>query len=328
MNAVFDDSPETLLELRVKQIKMEAEGINSFEFVSMDGAPLPPFTAGSHIDVYAGPGVIRQYSLCNAPSENHRYVIAVLKDPKGRGGSVVVHENLKAGDTVRVSLPRNNFKLKRLNRKIVLLAGGIGITPMKAMAHQLESEGLAYEMYYCSKGPEYAAFHTELEALAEFGNVKFHFDKGDSKNSLDIASILKNPEDECDLYCCGPGGFMEACRVASEHWPSGSVHFEHFKPPAKPMDAEAVVAGGFIAEIASTGEKLEVAPGQSLAEVLIEAGYPVETSCQSGLCGTCKTRYLSGEVDHQDFILDDSERHEYLTTCVSRAVSETLLLDL
>lgn len=290
--------------------------------------PLSPFTAGSHIDIYAGSGVIRQYSLCNAPSERHRYVIAVLKDPKGRGGSVVVHDNLKAGETVQVSLPRNNFELKRLNRKITLLAGGIGVTPMKAMAHQLEAEGIAYEMYYCSKGPEYAAFQTELEALAKFGIVKFHFDKGDPKNSLDIASILKDPKGECDLYYCGPGGFMDACKAASMHWPSDSVHFEHFKPPVKSIDTDATVAGEFIAEIASTGEKLKVAPGQSLAEVLINAGYPVETSCQSGLCGTCKTRYLSGEVDHQDFILDDNEKHEYLTTCVSRALNKTLLLDL
>jgi len=328
MNAVLNDNADTLLELRVKQIRMEAEGINSYELVSPNGAPLPPFTAGSHIDVYAGPSVIRQYSLCNAPSETYRYVIAVLKDPNGRGGSVVVHESLRAGDIVRVSLPRNNFELRPLNRKVVLLAGGIGVTPMKSMAHQLEAEGIAYEMYYCSKGPEYAAFQAELEALGKFGNIKFHFDGGDPQNSLDIASILKNPGSECDLYYCGPGGFMEACRVASGHWPSGSVHFEHFKPPAKLTDSAATVAGGFVAEIASTGEKLDVAPGQSLAEVLIDAGYPVETSCQSGLCGTCKTRYLSGEVDHQDFILDDGEKHEYLTTCVSRALSETLLLDL
>ena len=328
MNAIVDDNAETQLDLKVKQIRMEANGINSYEFVSPDGALLPPFTAGSHIDVHAGPGVVRQYSLCNSPSERHRYVISVLKDPNGRGGSAAVHESIRVGDTVRVSAPRNNFALQPRKGKVVLLAGGIGVTPMKAMAHQLEAENIAYEMYYCSKGPEYAAFKAELEALAKSGQIKFHFDGGDPKNSLDIASILSSPDGDCDLYYCGPGGFMEACKVASGHWPSGSVHFEHFKAPVKKADAEPSVVGAFFAEIASTGEKLEIGPEQNLAEVLQAAGYPVETSCQSGLCGTCKVRYLAGEVDHQDFILDESEKREYLTCCVSRATTTTLRLDL
>ena len=328
MNAIVDDNAVTQLELQVRQIRMEANGINSYEFVSPDGASLPPFTAGAHIDVHAGPGIVRQYSLCNAPSERHRYVIAVLKDPNGRGGSAAVHENIKVGDRVRISAPRNNFELRPCKGKVVLLAGGIGVTPMKAMAHQLESENISYEMYYCSKGPEYAAFQAGLEALAKSGKINFHFDRGDPKNSLDISSILKSPEGECELYYCGPGGFMEACRAASEHWPSGSVHFEHFKAPAKPVEADASVAGGFVAEIASNGERLEVAPDQNLAEVLQAAGYPVETSCLSGLCGTCKVRYLAGEVDHQDFILDDGEKAEYLTVCVSRPAGKSLLLDL
>ncbi|NUT78109.1 oxidoreductase [Pseudomonas sp. C1C7] len=328
MNAVVENTGATQLELVVKQIRMEANGINSYEFVAPDGSSLPPFTAGAHIDVYAGPGVIRQYSLCNAPSERHRYVIAVLKDPNGRGGSAAVHDTIKVGDRVRVSTPRNNFELHPRSSKVVLLAGGIGVTPMKSMAHQLEALNIEYEMYYCAKGPEYAAFQAELEGLAKSGRISFHFDGGDPANKLDIPSILKNPEGACELYYCGPGGFMQACKDASEHWPSGTVHCEHFKAPVRQDTAQSSVVGGFIAEIASSGEQLEVAPGQSLADVLQNAGYPVETSCQSGLCGTCKVRYLAGEVDHQDFILDDSERPEFLTVCVSRAACGTLLLDL
>jgi vanillate O-demethylase ferredoxin subunit len=327
MSVFVDNVAATHLELVVKQIRMEANGINSYEFVSPDGTNLPPFTAGAHIDVHAGSGVVRQYSLCNSPSERHRYVIAVLKDPNGRGGSAAVHETIKVGDKVRVSVPRNNFELNPRAAKVVLLAGGIGVTPMKAMAHQLEAENIEYEMYYCSKGPEYAAFQTELKGLAKSGRIKFHFDGGDPKNSLDITSILKNPE-ECDLYYCGPGGFMQACKVASEHWPRGTVHFEHFKAPVKKAVEETSIAGEFTAEIASSGEKLVVGLEQNLAEVLQQAGYPVETSCQSGLCGTCKVRYLSGVVDHKDFILDESEKSEFLTVCVSRAANGTLLLDL
>ena len=328
MNAIVDNTAVTHLELVVKQIRMEANGVNSYEFVSPDGSDLPPFTAGAHIDVHVGSGVIRQYSLCNSPSERHRYMIAVLKDPNGRGGSAAVHETIKVGGRVRVSVPRNNFELRTGSTKVLLLAGGIGVTPMKSMAHQLEAQNIEYEMYYCSKGPEYAAFQVELEELAKSGRISFHFDGGDPGNKLDIPSILKNPKDSCDLYYCGPGGFMQACKDASSHWPSGSVHFEHFKAPVKKEAEETSIVGGFFAEIASTGEKLEVGPDQSLADVLNNAGYSVETSCQSGLCGTCKVRYLAGEVDHQDFILDDSERPEFLTVCVSRAARGTLVLDL
>lgn len=328
MNSIVDNTAAMHLELIVKQIRLEASEVNSYEFVSVDGSNLPPFTAGAHIDVHVGPGVIRQYSLCNSPSERHRYMIAVLKDPNGRGGSAAVHETIKVGDKVRVSVPRNNFELHPGSGKVVLLAGGIGVTPMKSMAHQLEAQNIDYEMHYCAKGPEYAAFQAELEGLAKSGRISFHFDGGHPRNKLDIPSILKRPEGACDLYYCGPAGFMQACKEASAHWPGGSVHFEHFKAPIKQEIDECSIAGGFIAEIASTGEKLQVGPGQSLAEALNTAGYPVETSCQSGLCGTCKVRYLAGEVDHQDFILDDSERPDFLTCCVSRAASGTLLLDL
>lgn len=328
MNAILEDVSVTHLELLVKQIRMEATGINSYEFVSADGSPLPPFTAGAHIDIHVAPGVVRQYSLCNSPSDRHRYVIAVLKDLKGRGGSTAMHENIKVGDTVRVSVPRNNFDLVPGRGKVYLLAGGIGVTPMKSMAHQLEAEGVPYELYYCSRGAQFAAFQEELKEMAVTGKVNFHFDGGDPNNSLDITTLLQSPEDDCQLYYCGPGGFMEACKVASQHWPTGTVHFEHFKAPIQQPSLAAGPEDGFTAEIKSTGETLHVAPHQNLAEVLQQAGYPVETSCLSGLCGTCKIGYLAGEVDHQDFILDDSERGSCLTACVSRAKSSTLLLDL
>lgn len=327
MNAIVDSTAATHLELVVKQIRMEANGVHSYEFVAADGSSLPPFTAGAHIDIHVGAGIVRQYSLCNDPSERHRYQIAVLKDLNGRGGSAAVHEQIKVGDRVRVSAPRNNFELHPGATRVVLLAGGIGVTPMKSMAHQLEAQNIPYEMYYCAKGPEYAAFKAELEGLAKSGRISFHFDGGNPDDKLDIAAILKAPEGACALYYCGPGGFMQACKDASAHWPGGSVHFEHFKAPAKPPTDECSMAGGFIAEVASTGERLEVAPGQSLAEVLNSAGYTVQTSCDSGLCGTCKVRYLAGTVDHQDFILDDSERADFLTCCVSRAASGTLVLD-
>lgn len=329
MNAISQAS-STHLELLIRQIRLEANGIRSFELVAPDGGALPPFTAGAHLDITLDSNLVRQYSLCNDPGERHRYVIAVLKDPAGKGGSRVVHERLQVGDTVRVSVPRNHFELHDQARKVVLLAGGIGVTPLKAMAHRLRAAGVPFELHYCAKAPAFAAFMDELRVIADDRQVHFHFDGGDPGSGLDIASLLRETQDGAHVYYCGPAGFMEACRVASQHWPTGTVHCEHFKAPvAQPLPGEeATPSGTFTAEIASTGERLTVEPSQNLAEVLQTAGYPVETSCQSGLCGTCKVGYLAGEVDHQDFILSDEEKAHYLTCCVSRARSSHLLLDL
>lgn len=318
------------LEVVVRRVTLEAKGIHSYELVDPQRRDLPPFTAGAHIDIHLPNGLVRQYSLSNSPLEHHRYVIGVLRDPNSAGGSAAVHQ-LRVGDAVRISLPRNHFELHPGAGKSILLAGGIGVTPMKSMMHALHERGADYEFHYCCKGPEFAAFSEEMHTLIEQGRVHVHFDGGDPLNSFDIKAFLKDVPQGCHVYYCGPGGFMDACKAAAAHWPSGTVHFEHFKAPASPAVPAAPgaePADGFVARIASNGEEILVHNGQSLAEMLQNAGYPVETSCQSGLCGTCKVRYLEGEVDHQDYILDDAEKSEYLTTCVSRATSRRLVLDL
>lgn len=314
------------LELLVRQIRAEAAGINAYELVEPAGRPLPPFTAGAHIDVHVAPGLVRQYSLCNDPAERDRYVIAVLCDEGGRGGSRAVHERIRVRDRVAVSAPRNHFALAGGARKVVLLAGGIGVTPLKAMAHSLRAAGADFELHYCAKAPECAAFGDELSALG--GHVHYHFDGGDPAKGLDIAGMLARPAADTHLYYCGPGGFMKACGDASAHWPAGTVHCEHFKAPTAPASTAGSATAGYIAQIASTGLEVSVDAGQNLAEALQAAGVALETSCQSGLCGTCKVRYLSGEVDHQDYILDEAERQSFLTPCVSRACGERLVLDL
>ena len=319
----------THLELVLRQVRMEATGIHSFEFVDPDGNELPAFTPGAHIDVHIAPGVVRQYSLCNSPEERHRYVVAVLRDEAGRGGSRGMHETLRVPNRVKVSVPRNNFPLADGARKVILIAGGIGVTPLKAMVHQLEAERRDYALHYCAKGPEYAAFEAELRGIARTGTVQCHFDGGNPKNGLDIANLLEHPEPDTHIYYCGPGGFMEACKQAAAHWPQASVHCEHFKAPVQKARSEgASPTAGYAVELARSGLTLTVASDQNLAEVLQQAGAPVETSCQSGLCGTCKVRHLSGEVDHQDFILDEGERESFMTPCVSRGCGGTLVLDL
>jgi len=319
----------THLELVLRQVRMEANGINSYEFVDPVGNDLPAFTPGAHIDVYIAPGVVRQYSLCNSPSERHRYVIAVLRDKKGRGGSRGMHESMRVPNRVKVSVPRNNFRLAEDATKVILLAGGIGVTPLKSMAHQLEAESKDYELHYCAKGPEFAAFQCELEDMAKTGKVHCHFDGGDPAKGLNIARLLEAPQAGTHIYYCGPGGFMEACKQASAHWPAEAVHCEHFKAPVQKAPAEGSSnTPGYTVELAVTGKTLTVKADQNLAEVLQQAGAPVETSCVSGLCGTCKVRHLSGDVDHQDFILDETERQSYMTPCVSRGCGGTLVLDL
>jgi ferredoxin-NADP reductase len=307
------------LDLFVRQIRYEASGINSYELVARDAGKLPEVAAGAHIDIHLPNGMVRQYSLSNDPAEQHRFVISVLKDDAGHGGSRSLHETIHVQDSVRVSLPRNNFSLDEKAARTILIAGGIGITPLKAMCHRLAAIGADFVLHYCSKSPEHAAFREELAAWEAEGKVVFHFDGGDPARGLDIASMLKAAKAEnVQVYYCGPNGFMNACANATSDWPADRVHCEHFKAPSlEPAAAETSNTGSavdaFTVEIASTGQKIEVTAAESIADALHAAGVEIETSCISGLCGTCKTRYLAGNPDHRDFILSDEEHTEYLT---------------
>jgi len=314
----------------VRQVRFEGRGINSYELVDPEGAQLPSFTAGAHIDIHLADGVVRQYSICNAPRERHRYVIAVLRDERGRGGSKALHDQLRVQDIVRVSRPRNNFHLVDGARRVLLIAGGIGVTPLKAMAHELDDAGIDYEMHYCAKDARSAAFAEEFELMRASGRLHFHFDGGDPSAGLDIRDLLNTPREGEHVYYCGPGGFMKACADAAQHWPTGTLHFEHFNAPERAPGEQAAndASDSFIVRIASTGQEIEVTKDESIAEALAGAGVAMETSCCAGLCGTCKVRYLQGEVEHNDCIMSDEEKAEFLTACVSRATSKLLVLDL
>ncbi|GJH27206.1 PDR/VanB family oxidoreductase [Caballeronia novacaledonica] len=327
---ISTDAHEHTLKLLVRQVRFEGRGINSYELVDPEGAQLPSFTAGAHIDIHLADGVVRQYSISNAPRERHRYVIAVLRDERGRGGSKALHDQLRVQDIVRVSRPRNNFHLVDGARRVLLIAGGIGVTPLKAMAHELDDAGIDYEMHYCAKDARSAAFAEEFEPMRASGRLHFHFDGGDPSAGLDIRDLLNTPREGEHVYYCGPGGFMKACADAAQHWPTGTVHFEHFKAPERAPGEQAAndASDSFIVCIASTGQEIEVTKDESIAEALAGAGVAMETSCCAGLCGTCKVRYLQGEVEHNDCIMSDEEKAEFLTACVSRATSKLLVLDL
>lgn len=311
----------------VRSVIKETDDIIRLELVDPGGDELPAFTAGAHLDVRIADGLIRQYSLAGDPADRRRYEIAVLNERAGRGGSKALHEKADRGLTLTVSAPRNHFPLAAGASRHLLLAGGIGVTPMMAMIVTLEAEGADWRMHYCTRAPEKTAFLARLKPLIDAGKVVMHYDGGDPKKGLDIAATLKTVTPGTHLYYCGPSGFMAAVAGAARHWPDGTVHFEFFNAPAAPP-AEARVNAPFKIKLKSTGATLDVPADKSIVQVLRDNGIAIDTSCEEGYCGTCLTRYLEGEPEHRDSVLDDKDRTQYLMVCCARARSPLLVLDL
>jgi ferredoxin-NADP reductase len=332
---VRDDERLVKLEVRLKSITALADDINAFEFVSADGELLPQFTAGSHIDVHLAGNVIRQYSLCNSPQERHRYVVAVLRDERGRGGSLAMHDELRAGQKLQISRPRNHFALSNAAGLHVFIAGGIGITPVMAMIDEVRKRGQAFHLYYCARTAQRAAFLGELRPLIESGEASMHFDNGDPRNGLDLVSTLSGYSPGTHLYYCGPGPLMDAIEAASAHWPAATRHCERFSAGAaasaartRGTDTGSENDTPFDVELRRSQKTLTVQPGESIVDVLRCNGVDVDTSCCEGYCGTCMTRYLAGEPVHRDTVLDDEDREEFVMICCALAKSPTLVLDL
>jgi vanillate O-demethylase ferredoxin subunit len=319
---------ENLLQVRADKKVLEAKDIYRFELVDPEGKPLPAFTAGSHIDVHLPSGLIRQYSLCNDPMERHRYVIAVLRDPNTRGGSVVLHDEVKEGDLLRICPPKNRFALANARRSL-LLAGGIGVTPLLSMAEHLAAQGTDFEMHYCTRSRDRTAFLDRITNSAYGAKVVFHFDDGPATQLLDIPSLLSTPDPGTHLYVCGPSGFLDLVRrtATEKGWPDERVHFEYFaSSETQKLDSDA----SFEVEIASTGEVYVIPKDQTIAKALAEQGVDIPVSCEGGVCGTCLTRVLAGEPDHRDYFLTLEERalNDQIMPCCSRSKSARLVLDL
>jgi len=315
------------LTVKVVRKAREAEGISSFELRRADGQPLPPFTAGAHIDVQLAPGLVRQYSLCNAPSERHRYLIAVLREPQSRGGSLAMHERIELGDPLQISEPRNHFALLPA-RRTLLLAGGIGITPILCMAEELSQAGADFEMHYCSRSAERMAFRSRIEESAFADRVQFHFDAGPEAQKLDANRLLAQQPAGTHLYVCGPAGFIAHVLDQARRcgWPEDQLHREFFA--AAPVETQADAA--FELRLARSGLSCRVPADKSALEVLLAHGIAVPMSCESGVCGTCLTRVIEGVPEHRDVYLTEAEqaRNDQFTPCCSRARSPMLVLDL
>jgi vanillate O-demethylase ferredoxin subunit len=316
------------LHVRVARKTVEALDICTFELVDVDGGALPAFSAGSHIDVQLPNGLTRQYSLCNDPSESHRYLIGVLKDPATRGGSLAMHELVKEGDVLVISTPKNHFPLAHDARRSLLLAGGIGVTPILCMAERLAIVGEAFEMHYCTRSLERTAFRDRILRSSFAVDVRFHFDDGAVGQKLDIGALLAMPQPSVHVYVCGPKGFMDAVLGAARGagWPETQLHYEFFS--AAPVKSEA--DGSFQVKLASSGRIVVVPKARSVVQALAEVGVDIATSCEQGVCGTCLTRVLEGEPDHRELFLTPEEQaaNDQFTPCCSRSKSPLLVLDL
>jgi len=316
-----EDSP--WLDVTIALHEGTATDTVSLELQSADGAPLPAYEAGAHVDVYVKSGLIRQYSLTGDPEDRSKYRLGVLLDPNSRGGSAAIHAKFKQGSTIRIGKPRNNFPIVKGAGHSILFAGGIGITPMLGMAYALEAAGASWEMHYCGRTPDRLAFRGEL---ARFGDkVQVHVDSGSKDQQLDINAVLSGAAPDRHLYVCGPNGFMDfVVRSAEEQgWSKDTVHLERF-------GAEVNTDGAPFTVVAKkSGKSFEVQPGETIAQKLEVNGIAVQVSCQSGVCGTCLTKVLEGMPDHRDLVQTDLEKasNAQITVCCSRSKTKTLVLD-
>ncbi|MFM9859484.1 PDR/VanB family oxidoreductase [Pseudoxanthobacter sp. M-2] len=325
------------LTVRVRALHDETAEIRRFVLESADGALLPPATPGSHVDVHlrgaatvtagAAPAasIMRQYSLCNGPDDRDVYVLAVKREPHSRGGSAAMHR-LAVGDRLEIGRPRNNFPLAAGAAHHLLLAGGIGVTPLLAMARHLAGDGGAFALHHFVRGPEHAAFG-DLFAGALAPRAHVHAGLDAVATQARLAALVADRGDGAHLYVCGPELFMAAAIGAAlaNGWPDAGIHREYFGA------APTVGAGaGFeVVLAASGGVSVRVAADETIVAALARIGVVVEVSCEQGICGTCLTRVIEGVPDHRDVFLTEAEQRagDRMCLCVSRAASNRLVID-
>lgn len=322
-------STATLLDLRVAGLRPVAERIVELTLEALPGQSLPPFAAGAHLDLHLPGGLVRPYSLCNDPAETSRYVFGVLLETASRGGSKAVHEQLQVGQRLAASAPKNLFALQDGAAPKLLLAGGIGITPLLAMARQLARERRPFTLHYAGRSRGRMAFLPELAAEGLLQPEQLHVD--DEGSAMDFRALLAAQPADAEAYVCGPGGFIDAVDAAARAlgWDAARVRRERFS--AAPV-AEAAASGDqpFEIEIAGSGRIVAVPVGCTAAAALQAAGLPLLTSCEQGVCGTCLTRVVSGVPDHRDQYLTPEEQaaNDQFLPCCSRARSARLVIEL
>ncbi|WP_439589944.1 PDR/VanB family oxidoreductase [Hydrogenophaga sp.] len=314
-------------DLVVHDVKREATNVLSFDIRHPDGASLPAFTAGGHLDIKLPNGLVRSYSLVNSQDDTHRYLIAVNKDAASRGGSRFMHDHLGPGATVAVGLPRNHFPLNEEAEHSTFVAGGIGITPMLCMIERLNALQRHWALFYFARSRATAAFTSVIEALenAGSGRARFIFDEGRAGSVLGLEKIIVDAPKETHFYCCGPVGMLERFEQVTSNLAPQYVHREYFSAQA-PAPAE----GEFVVELAKSQRSLVVAPGKTILDTLLDAGIEVAYSCSQGVCGACETTVLEGIPEHHDLVLSPEAQasHKTMMICCSGSRSPKLVLDI
>ncbi|MGA0570007.1 PDR/VanB family oxidoreductase [Variovorax sp. VNK109] len=322
-----------LLSARVHLMRHEADGVVGIELRPVDPvAEFPPVEAGAHVDVHLPNGIVRSYSLSNMPGETHRYVLGVLLDRASRGGSRFVHEQLRVGSVIGLSGPRNHFQLNELAEMSVLVAGGIGITPLLSMLRRLSALGQKVHMIYCARSRLQAGFMEDVRSLTDVtGALTLHFDD-EQRGPPDLKALMTpfvGPSTH--FYACGPSPMLAAYESTLAELGQGNVHLERFTAiPSAALDPGLNDTNEYQVELHRSRRIVTVKAGQTLLDAMLDAGIPVNYSCCEGVCGTCETPVLSGEVEHRDGLLSDSEKaaNRTMMVCVSRPMATGLVLDI
>lgn len=312
---------QPLMDLRLTAIRYAAKDTNLYEFRRPDGASLPGIEPGAHIDIHLPNGMMRQYSLVTADGDPSAYVVGIKRDRASRGGSRYVHEYLSVAEILKIGGPRNNFPLNEDAPHSVLIAGGIGITPIWCMAQRLQKLGRSFELHYASRTRDEAAFLQELETMPQ---AHVHID-AEAGGFLDLAPIIASAPPDSHFYCCGPAPMLAGFESATRHVPAAQVHVEYFT-----AREQAATDGGYVVELHKSGLEFTIPEGRTILEVLRDEGVHTPYSCESGVCGACETKIVAGDVDHRDNVLSETERkaNKTMMICCSGAKSPRLVLDL
>ena len=316
------DPALALLTLRLVAIRYAAADTHLYEFADPEGRPLPAYAPGAHVDIHLPSGLMRQYSLARPDRYGQPYLVGIKLDRSGRGGSRWLHEQARVGELFRIAPPRNHFPLSEDAAHTVLIAGGIGVTPVWCMAQRLAETGSDFALHYAVRARADAAFLAELEVMSP--RARLHVD-AEAEGVLDVAGIVAAAPADAHLYCCGPAPMMAAFEAAVAGRPAEQVHVEYFSaaPPAP-------IEGGFVVALAKDGREFAIAPGTTILETLRQAGLTLTSSCEQGVCGACETRVLDGVPDHRDLLLTPGEKasNKTMMICCSGALSDRLVLDL
>ncbi|MDO9434608.1 MAG: PDR/VanB family oxidoreductase [Hydrogenophaga sp.] len=319
--------PRGDITIRVARVVRHTDEVNSYVLQRIDGQSLPACEAGAHVDLYLPGGLVRSYSLCGDPTRTtEAYEIAVKREEAGRGGSRAVHMWVREGEILRIGTPRNQFHLAPNAPHHLLLGGGIGVTPLVSMAHALHALGASFTLAVFARSAQHLALKSLLETAPWRDRVQVHCDDAPSRTSA--ASVVAQAPAGAHVYFCGPEGFMNHVRQATEAWAPERVHFEYFSAPPKSTAAAPADTAGFDVVLARRQLRLHVAPGKSIAHVLQAAGVAVDTVCEQGICGSCLTPYLDGTPDHQDLCMTDDEHATHLAVCCAGSHSPMLTLDI